>query len=521
MRARTVRITAAMGAITVADKLAAAGRHIFLAALFGAGAVMDSLVIGVSVAELLAALFTGSFLVIFIPLYSGWREKEGTGVADARGLNLMMMLLAVLGVAAAGLAWGGGRVVGWVGYGFTAEQKVTAASLMPWLAIFLWATGAAVLVTGLYRVRGRFLAPHLAQLVDRLVVLAFIVVAAPLLGIRGVAMAMAAGAVVLAGVLVAGAWHRRGRPQARLAPRSPEVKAYLILFLPLLAAAVIDQSVLFTDRIMATMLPAGAVSALYYASVLWGLPVVLLCTNFCTVLFPAMARDVAAGDTAALAQSLAFGLRSMLVVMLGATVLMVVLARDLTAVLLMRGEFDAHAAALTGGALAALSLCLVFQGVGSVVNMALYAAHRTGIVAACGIGRVVLNIIFNLLLVGPLGAVGIALSTSLTLAAWLAIIWTPFRREMATRGVPAVLGSHSGLFLVKTGAAAALAAAATLAVTLAIPGSALPERLARLAGAAFAGTTIYAMGLTIFRVPEAMAVLRRVRGRLWPGRAGL
>ncbi|MCZ6832116.1 MAG: polysaccharide biosynthesis C-terminal domain-containing protein [Acidobacteria bacterium] len=442
-------------------------------------------------------------------------------MADARGLNLMMMLLAVLGVAAAGLAWGGGRVVGWVGYGFTAEQKVTAASLMPWLAIFLWATGAAVLVTGLYRVRGRFLAPHLAQLVDRLVVLAFIVVAAPLLGIRGVAMAMAAGAVVLAGVLVAGAWHRRGRPQARLAPRSPEVKAYLILFLPLLAAAVIDQSVLFTDRIMATMLPAGAVSALYYASVLWGLPVALLCTNFCTVLFPAMARDVAAGDTAALAQSLAFGLRTMLVVMLGATVLMVVLARDLTAVLLMRGEFDAHAAALTGGALAALSLCLVFQGVGSVVNMALYAARRTGVVAACGIGRVVLNIIFNLLLVGPLGAVGIALSTSLTLAAWLAIIWTPFRREMATRGVPAVLGSHSGLFLVKTGAAAALAAAATLAVTLAIPGSALPERLARLAGAAFAGTTIYAMGLTIFRVPEAVAVLRRMRGLLWPGRTGL
>jgi len=510
----------AMGAITVVDKFAAAGRHIILAALFGAGAVMDSLVIGVSVAELLAALFTGSFLVIFIPLYSGWREQEGTDVADARGLNLMMLLLVVLGAAAAGLAWGGGWVVGWVGYGFTAAQKVTAVSLMPWLAIFVWATGAAILVTGLYRVRGRFLAPHLAQLVERLVVLAFIVVAAPLLGIRGVAMAMAAGAVVLAGVLVAGAWRRHGWPQARMAPRSPEVKVYLTLFLPLLAAAAIDQSVLFTDRVMATMLPAGSVSALYYASVLWGLPVALLCTNFCTVLFPVMARDVAAADSAALARSLAFGLRSMLVVMLGATVLLAILAHDLTAVLLMRGQFDAQAAALTGGALAALSLCLVFQGVGTVVNLALYAAHRTGIVAACGIGRVVLNIIFNLLLVGPLGAVGIALSTSLTLAAWLAIIWTPFRREMAARGVPAVLGSHSGLFLVKTGSAAALAAGATLAVTAVLPGSGLPERLARLAGAALAGTTIYAVGLTVFRVPEAVAVMHRLRGRFWSGRSG-
>lgn len=521
MRARTVKITAAMGAITVVDKFAAAGRHILLAALFGAGALMDSLVVGISVAELLAALFTGSFLVIFIPLYSGWREKEGTAVADARGLNLMLLLLLVLGVAAAGLAWGGGRVVGWVGYGFTAGQKATAASLMPWLAIFLWASGVAVLVTGFYRVRGRFLAPPLAQLVDRLVVLAFIIVAAPLLGIRGVAMAMAAGAVALALVLVAGAWRRHGWPPVRLAPRAPEVKVYLTLFLPLLAGAIIDQSVLFTDRIMATMLPAGAVSALYYASVLWGLPVALLCTNFCTVLFPAMSRDVAAGDTAALARSLAFGLRSMWVVMLGATVLLAFLARDLTAVLLMRGEFDAQAAALTGGALAALSLCLVFQGVGNVVNMALYAAHRTGLVAVCGIGRVVLNIIFNLLLVGPLGAVGIALSTSLTLAAWLAIIWVPFRREMAARGVRTVLGSQSGLFLVKTGAAAALAAAATLAVMVAIPGLTVPERLARLAGATVAGTTIYAASLMFFRVPEAEAVLRRLRGRFRPGQAGL
>ena len=514
MRARAVRITAAMGGLTVAEKVVAAARHVLLAALFGAGALMDSLVVGVSVAELLVALLTGSFLVIFIPLYSGWREAEGVAAADARGLNLILLMLLALGGAAAALAWGGGRVAGWVGYGFAAGQKAMAAGLMPWLAVFLWATGVAVLVTGLYHVRGRFLAPQVAQLGERVVVLLVIVALAPLMGIRAVVVALAVGSVVLAGSLVAGAWWRRGWLRPRLQPRSPEVKTYFFLFLPLLGASMVDQAVLFTDRIMATTLQPGAVSALYYASVLWGLPVAILCTNFCTVMFPRMSMDLAAGDAKALACSLVFGLRSMVVVMIGATVLLVVLAQDLTGVVLMRGRFDADAAQLTGAALAALALCLVFQGVGNVVNMALFAARRTGLVAACGAGRVVLNVGFNLLLVGPLGAVGIALSTSLTLAAWLAIIWVPFRREMASHGVGAVLGQDARSFLGKTAVAAILALAVTAGLAAVLSGDDLLMRLVRLGVAGTLGIAVYGLAWILMKVPEAAAALRLLGGRL-------
>ena len=514
MRARTVGTTAAMGGLTVIEKIVAAGRHVLLAALFGAGAMMDSLVVGVSVAELLVALLTGSFLVIFIPLYSGWREAEGVAVADARGLNLILLMLVVLGGAAMALAWGGGRLAAWVGYGFASGQKAMAAGLMPWLAVFVWATGLAILVTGLYHVRGRFLAPQVAQLVGRVVILLVIVALAPRLGIRSVVVALALGAAVLAGILVAGAWWRRGWQRPQFQPRSPEVKTYIVLFLPLLGAAVVDQAVLFTDRIMATMLQPGAVSALYYASVLWGLPVALLSTNFCTVLFPRLSTELAAGDSSALEHSLAFGLRSMVVVMMGATVLLVVLAQDFTGLVLMRGQFDAPAAHLTGAALAALALCLVFQGMGNVVNTALFAARRTGLVAACGVGRVILNVLFNLLLVGPLGAVGIALSTSLTLAAWLAIIWVPFRREMRSHGVVSIMGGDAGAFLGKTAVAALLALAVTMGLASILAGDNLLMRLARLGLAGTMGGAVYGFALILMRVPEATAALSLLRRRL-------
>jgi putative peptidoglycan lipid II flippase len=300
------------------------------------------------------------------------------------------------------------------------------------------------------------------------------------------------------------------------------VRAYVALFLPLLAAAVIDQAVLFTDRAMASTLTPGAVSALYYASLLWGMPVVLLSTNFCTVLFPRLAGDVAAGDGAALQRSLSFGLKTMVLVMGGATVLMLVLAQDVTGLLLERGRFDPAATLLTGRALAALALCLVFQGVGNVINLALYAAGRTGAVAACGVGRVALNLLFNALLMQPLGAVGIALSTSLTLGLWLLLVAWPFRNEMRRRGVGALWDASFATLVMKVAVAAGLCAlvAGALAELPLLAGAGLGPRLARLLAAGGGGVAAYGLGLWLLRLPEAAAAMRLLTARLgWRGTA--
>jgi putative peptidoglycan lipid II flippase len=477
---------------------------------------MDALVIGLSVADLLVALLAGSFLVVFIPLYAEWREREGTRVADVRGLNLIAVILLGLTLAGVGLMLGGGTVAGWVGYGFRPEQRQAAATLMPWLAVYVWATGAAVLATGFYHVRGRFLMPQVAQIAERIVVLAAIIVLVPLLAVYGVAMAMALGGVALLATLTVGTARRRPLVWPRVAPRSPEVRAYVVLFLPLLGAAVIDQAVLFTDRAMASTLEPGGVSALYYASVLWRMPVVLLCDNFVTVLFPRLSADVAHGDPATLRRSLSFGLKTMVLLMLGATALVLVLSRDLTALFFERGEFGRASTELTALTLATLALCLVFKAAGNVVNVALYASQRTGIVAGCGLSRVILNVVFNALLIGPLGAVGIALSTSLTLALWFGIVWVPFRREMRRRGVDSLVDPAFRSLLAKS-AVAALAAggmAAWLAGTGPLAGEGFGMRLVRLAVAGSAGVATYGIVLHLLRLPEAVEAARALAGRL-------
>jgi putative peptidoglycan lipid II flippase len=510
-----LKAVAGLGLLTLVEKGMAAARQVLLAALFGAGAAMDGFIAALSVAEIVVALTTGSFIAVFVPLYAGWKQEHGKAAADARSVSLVLAVGALLLGAASLVYLLGDRAAALVGYGFSAEQHALSASLMPWLAIFVAASGAGAMLTGLYQVRGRFLAPPLAQIGERAVVLGGLILLAPRLGIRAAAVTAAVGGLVGAALLGAAALRRVTPPRPEIAPALADLRVYSVLFLPLLFAALVDQAVLLTDRSMASVLGVGAVSILYYAGMLWRIPATLLCANFATVLFPRLAEDLAAGEPRRLRDSLSFAMRAMILVTLPATALLIALSREVTSLVLVRGRFDAAAAGPTALALAALSLCLVFEGVGTVVNITLYAARRMGAVAACGVGRVVLNAAFNALLMRRYGVTGIALSTSLTLGLWFLIASVPFRRELARRGVPRLLDRSLAGLIGKGLAASGLAGGAAWLASAAVwpHGEGMVMRILALAGASLAGLAVYGAALLLLRLPEAQALL----ARLFPG----
>jgi putative peptidoglycan lipid II flippase len=256
------------------------------------------------------------------------------------------------------------------------------------------------------------------------------------------------------------------------------------------------------------------VSALYYGGLLWALPGTLVASNAGTLLLPRLSAEVAAGDPVPLQHTLRRSLRLMILVMTPATVLTCACARDAVGLLFERGLFSGGAADLTAAVLAALGLCLVAQGIGSVFNLLLYATGRTHVVAISGLARVGLNALLNIVLMRLWGAVGIALSTSVTLVAWTVIVSSPFRRELARRGIASPLDRDLAAVALR----AALAGGGGLLAIVAI--QALPvlagatdvSRFLRLAMAGTAGLTVYGALLLILKVSEAQSLTRRL---LW------
>ena len=100
--------------------------------------------------------------------------------------------------------------------------------------------------------------------------------------------------------LLAGDLGAPWRPAAlsRRCKLDEDVRAFFRAIGPATLGSMGTQVAIFADTIIATFLPAGALSALYYAERLYQLPIGVIGIAIGTVLLPEMSRRITAGDDA-------------------------------------------------------------------------------------------------------------------------------------------------------------------------------------------------------------------------------
>jgi putative peptidoglycan lipid II flippase len=180
------------------------------------------------------------------------------------------------------------------------------------------------------------------------------------------------------------------------------------------------QVALFADTIIATFLPAGALSALYYADRLNQLPIGVIGIAIGTVLLPEMSRRIASGDQAgaSVSQRQAFDFTLLLSVPFVAAFTTVpdVIMRAMFA----RGAFSKADAAAAGATLAAYAFGLIpFVLIRSAVAT-FYARKDTATPVKAALTGVAVNVALKILLVGALAQVGLALATAV--GAWINLL---------------------------------------------------------------------------------------------------
>jgi putative peptidoglycan lipid II flippase len=269
----------------------------------------------------------------------------------------------------------------------------------------------------------------------------------------------AAWGVLIAGVLqallVGGDAARNG---FGFRPRWPEFDPVTRQFLKALGPAIIGaggvQLALFADTVIATFLPAGALSALYYADRINQLPIGVVGIAIGIVLLPEMSRRLAAGDAegAAAAQGRAIELTLLIAVPFVAAAIAI---PDLVMrALFARGAFTNADAAAAAATLAAYATGLIpFMWMRSFTAPFL-ARGDTATPVKAALSAAAVNILLKIALMGPLAQVGLALATAA--GAWLnwaLLVW--FARRARFERPQASLGR--GLLLVAIGVALGVA----------------------------------------------------------------
>jgi putative peptidoglycan lipid II flippase len=412
-----------VGGYTLLSRLTGFARDIMLAAILGAGPVADAFFVALRLPNHFRAIFAeGAFNAAFVPAYAhlhGHGEKSAKLFADRIFTLLFSTQIVLLVVAWLFMP----QVIAILAPGFSHDpvRGELAISLTRITFPYLLLVTLVTLYGGMLNVMHRFASAAAAPIFLNLSMMATLALAALFPG-AGYA---AAWGVLIAGFLefflLAGDAARNGiLPRFAPLKLDDDVRAFFRALGPATVGSMGTQVALFADTIIATFLPAGALSALYYADRLNQLPIGVIGIAIGTVLLPEMSRRLTSGDHAgaAASQRRAFDFTLLFSVPFVAAFLMVpdVIMRAMFA----RGAFTKADAAAAGATLAAYAIGLIpFVLIRSAVAT-FYARKDTATPVKAALTGVAINVALKIALVGSLAQVGLALATAA--GAWVNLL---------------------------------------------------------------------------------------------------
>ena len=511
-----------VGGWTLLSRLLGFARDILIAALLGAGPVADAFFVALKLPNLFRRLFgEGAFNAAFVPAFSGLLAAEGRDVARRfaeEAFAVMVFWLGLLTILGE-LFMPQVMTVLAPGFGAVPAKFALAVALSRITFPYLILICLAALVSGVLNGLDRFTAASASYVLFNVVSIAAMLWLTPYVPTVGHALAwgVTASGVAQLGVLLV-AVRRAGMALRVPLPRmTPQMRLLMRRMAPGLVGAGVTQLNLAVDVIIASLLPSGTVSILYYADRVQQLPLGVIGTAVGTALLPMLSRQVRAGEAEASAATLNRALEYALFLTLPAALALIVSAWPIMFALFDRGAFGAESTRLSSQALAAYAIGLPAFVLVKVLAPGFFARGDTATPVKVGLTAVALNLALNLAFMGPLRQMGPALATSLAAMFNAALLGG----VLARRGQ--LLPDAQFRFRVPRMLAAALVMAAVLAgAQHALFGIAMPRgtlRLAALAALIAAGLAAYIGAGHVLGAYDLRDVSRMLRRRALP-RAG-
>lgn len=415
---RLFRSTAIVGAMTMVSRVLGFIRDVVIAFLFGADAATDAFFVAFKIPNFLRRLFAeGAFSQAFVPVMAEYKEqRSGAELKQlldrtAGSLALVLMGVTILGVV--GAAW----VILLFAPGFSRHgaQFDLAVQMLRITFPYLFFISSTALAGGILNTFNRFAVPAFTPVLLNLCLISAAFWLAPRLPEPVTALAwgvFAAGAAQLLFQFPA-LWRLRLLPRLRYGFHDPGVRRILKLMLPALFGVSVTQINLLIDTLLASFLPHGSISWLYYSDRLVEFPLGVFGIALATVILPNLSKDWAAGRHEAFSASIDWGLRWVALIGLPAAVGLFVLAEPILSTLFQYHSFTARDVHMAGLSLMAYSVGLVGFILVKILVPGFTSRQDTRTPVRYGVYAMVVNLILNLSLIWTLAHAGLALATSL------------------------------------------------------------------------------------------------------------
>ena len=416
---------ATVGSYTMISRVTGFARDVLIAASLGAGPIADAFFVAFKLPNFFRRLTAeGSFTIVFVPMFSGILEIDGKKIALEFAEEIMSIMSAVLLTITVTAIFFMPQIMSLIAPGFTDEQTTFNLTVEFGRVTFIYLPliSLVALLGGILNSIGKFSAMASAPILLNLFLISSLTIFAGALETPGHGLALA----VAIGGLAQFLWLLESCRRAKALPRlqwpvwTPRVKRLLKLMLPAMFGAGIVQINLLIDVILASTLPTGSVSYLYYADRVNQLPLGVIGVAIGTALLPRLSKNIKAGRLEDALSNQEKSLEIGLMLTVPAALGLMVLSDPIITLLFQRGLFDIESTNLTSLALLAYSTGLPAFVLIKILQPNFFARGDTVTPIKIAAIAVVTNLILNLILMQYFAHVGLALATSVS--AWLSAI---------------------------------------------------------------------------------------------------
>ena len=402
-----------MMAMTLLSRVLGLVKNMAIAYLFGTTATVDAFWLALTVPAIFAYLFTTG-ADNYIPIYSKNLVQDGEKKAWEAG-NIILTLY--LGLIVMGLIVGilsAPLLVEVLAPGFQASVRhltVLLIWVMMGMSFFLGLSSLGKVV--LYN-EEKFYAPVLGGVFNNLVILTVMILFYKRWGIFAAAAGISLGASCQVLVQLPQLWKLRRRFALRFKLKHKAVKDWFKLTFPLYLGRAGSELNSAVDKIFASFLPVGAISALSYGFLIVEMPITVFSLSLLNALFPRLSREASREDSDGSREIMQKSLRIITIFLLPAMLAMVLLRKSIVKIIFEHGAFSSKSSEMTALAILFYGMGLLAFGLNDVLLFGFNAHHNNMDSMKIGWVRVLVNIVLNAALVTTLGLAGLALATTLS-----------------------------------------------------------------------------------------------------------
>lgn len=460
---RIIRAAGLVGFFTLLSRIAGLVRDAVIGYYFGTGVAADAFFVAFRIPNLLRRLVAeGAMSVAFVPVFTDYlTNRSRAAAAEAASALAAVMVLALFVLTLMGIAFAPWLTAGFApGFSDEPAKFTLTVTLTRLLFPYILLVGLVALTSGILNSLRHFAAPAMSPMFLNLAIIGATIGLCPRLQqpACGLAYGVLIGGVLQLALQIPPLLRQGMRILPRWQPRHEAIRRALGLMAPMVFGAAVYQINLMVTTMLASVLPSGSVSYIWYADRVFEFPLGVFAVALGTAALPSFAAQAVRGAYDELRHSLSFSIRLTNSIVLPAMIGLVSLSTPIVSVLFQRGVFGAEEVGLTARALSAFAVGLWPVSMVRLLVPVFYAMAdtRTPVITA-GVAFVA-NCAFSLLLMGPVAGAGgshlgdaiaaisrvtclvdlrhagLALATSLAAGVNLVLLWWLLRRRLGALG---------------------------------------------------------------------------------------